>query len=303
MANASSRAALAFGVGALVIGGLLVYSVVTMLGQATVRAATKETPVETVSVVVAKRRLYQGVQITNEDLDVIQVPASVLPVMPDPEDGKAVVQADVFNSRERVVGQVPRERILANEMIRPERLADGNAGVGLNAVIPRGMRAISIGLRGADAISGFLTPGNYVDILVTMADDLGRPRTETILQAVFVLGVNSRSQNDEDGFVSQRGKQAPSVTFLVTPKQAEDVAYASQLGDISLSLRNIQDVNYAQVQGTDTVILERFYRPKEEAVVVKTDRVRRRPQAKVEDEGSTVVIIRGGDRQERRVGR
>jgi len=162
-----------------------------------------------------------------------------------------VVQAVVYASRERVVGEVPRERILANELIRPERLANGNIGIGLNAVIPRGMRAMSVGLRGSDAVAGFLQPGNYVDVLVTMDDEFGRRRTETILQAVFVLGVNSRAQNEAGQEVEQRGPQSPSVTFLVTPGQAEDIAFADEVGDIALTLRNVQDVNYTQLPGAE----------------------------------------------------
>jgi len=219
----------------------------------------------------------------------------VLPIVEDPEEPGATINADVFSSRERVVGQVPRERVLANEIIRPDRLADGNAGVGLNAVIPRGMRAISVGLQGADAVAGFLEPGNYVDVLVTIADELGRPRTETILQAVFVLGVDSRAANESEDVVDARNVKQPSVTFLVTPKQAEDISYASELGDISLSLRNVQDVNYAQVGGATMDALTARLKPtvkEEPKSIAPKPKVTRKPV----DSGPQIVIIRGNER-------
>lgn len=288
--SSTNRIAIVFMILAMLVGSGVVWMVFRIVGQATVQASKPVRSVETVPVVIAKRTLYQGVSVTNEDLDVIELPPGVLPIVEDPTTDTTVA-AEVFSSRERVVGQVPRERILPNEIIRPERLADGNAGVGLNAVIPRGMRAISVPLNGADAVSGFLEPGSYVDVLVTMEDELGRPRTQTILQAVFVLGVNSRAANEEEEIVHTRGKQAPSVTFLVTPKQAEDLAFADALGDISLSLRNVQDVNYTTVAGADMDKLLKRYERKVEEPVKKIERVK--PVVR-EPTGTTVTVIRGG---------
>ncbi|MCB9666468.1 MAG: Flp pilus assembly protein CpaB [Alphaproteobacteria bacterium] len=246
----NSRIALLFFAGAIVVAFGAIYAIFSILdGYRRKAIAVADRPVETVTVVAASRTLYQGVGITNDDLFVVNVPPDYLPIMKDPANPKQHIKAEVFSSRERVVGQVPRERILANEFVRPERLADGSVGLGLNALIPRGMRAISVGLKGADAVHGFLTPGNYVDVLVTMKDELGERRTETILQAVFVLGVNSRAQNENPDNIRVRGSQAPSVTFLTTPNQAEDIAYADELGALSLTLRNVQDVVYTQLDG------------------------------------------------------
>jgi pilus assembly protein CpaB len=248
-AGNSNKIALMFFIGAIVVAGGAIYGIFAILNGYRAASAALEKPIETVTVVAASRTLYQGVGITNDDLFVVNIPPDYLPVVKDPEKNE-IVKVETFQSRERVVGQVPRERILANEFIRPERLADGNAGIGLNAVIPRGMRAISVGVQGADAVSGFLTPGDYVDVLVTMRDELNRRRTETILQAVFVLGVNSRAQ-DEHGKEVARGPQAPSVTFLVTPKQAEDMAYADEIGALGLTLRHLRDTDYTALSGAD----------------------------------------------------
>jgi len=207
-------------------------------------------PEDKVMVIVAARDLYQGVTITEEDLYAVQIPPRFLP------DG-------IFLSPEHVVGRIPRERILANEFVRADRLADPESGEGLNAVIPRGMRAISVNVADGAALSGFLNPANYVDVLVTIEPDgdsaLARPLTETLLQAVFVLGVNSRRRQmeteREEG--EQRARQKPSVTLLVTAEQALDVAHAENMGDIVLSLRNDLDVNYASLEGVDVGDLRR----------------------------------------------
>jgi pilus assembly protein CpaB len=235
---------------------------------------------------------------------VSSVPPEYLPRTKDSATG-AEVKAEVFRTRERVVGQVPRERILKNELIRPERLADGHAGVGLNAVVARGMRAISVDLRGADAVTGFLTPGNYVDVLVTIEDAAGMEHTEALLQSVFVLGVNSRAENETDEEVARRGKQKPAVTFMVTPEQAEQIAYASELGDLSLALRNVQDVIYNAIPAADVDAVLSRVKPKaveEVAAIIRSPMARPAAPAPVAaapaptDNGPVIDIIRGGIR-------
>jgi pilus assembly protein CpaB len=202
-------------------------------------------PEDTVMVIVAARDLYQGVTITEEDLYAVQIPPKYLP-------------EGVFLSPEHVVGRIPRERILQNEFVRADRLADPESGVGLNAVIPRGMRAISINIADGAALSGFLNPGNYVDVLVTIQPDMEgkgadkKPETHTLLQAVFVLGVNSRMEKEtREAAKELRGNQKPSVTLLVKADEAEKIAHAENMGDIVLTLRNDLDVNFQALPGVD----------------------------------------------------
>lgn len=233
---------------AAILGALSLVVLFQLINSYQERIAEARKPEDTVMVIVAARDLYQGVTITEEDLYAVEIPPRYLP-------------EGVFLSPEHVVGRIPRERILANEFIRNDRLADPESGVGLNAVIPRGMRAISVNIDQGSAMSGFLNPGNYVDMLVTIESDTtnkAKTETRTLLQAVFVLGVNSRmgSETAEEA-VSKRGKRQPSVTLLVTADQAEAIALASMTGRIRLTLRNDLDVNYAEVSGVDVDALRR----------------------------------------------
>jgi pilus assembly protein CpaB len=204
-----------------------------------------ERPEDKVMVIVASRVLYQGVTITEEDLYAVEIPPRFL------TDG-------VFLSPEHVVGRVPRERILSNEFIRAERLSDPESGIGLNAVIPRGMRALSVPISGGAALRGFLQPGNYVDVLLTYGE-----QTSILMQAVFVLAVDSRMEKETAlEAMSRRGRQTPNVTFLVTADQAEKVVDAQQSGSLTLALRNDLDVNYAKTAGIDVDGLLDLIRPR-----------------------------------------
>ena len=234
---------LAVGMGTVSL--LVLYQLIT---QYQLRIDEAKRPEDMVMVIVAARDLYQGVTITEDDLYAVQIMPKYLP-------------EGVFLSPEHVVGRIPRERILANEFVRADRLADPESGVGLNAVIPRGMRAISVNVTDGAALSGFLNPGNYVDVLVTYTpEENGKAvvKTETLLQAVFVLGVNSRKQNESAEQAREiRSRQRPSVTLLVTADQAEKVAHAENLGDIVLSLRNDLDVTVSSLSGVDLDDLRR----------------------------------------------
>lgn len=225
--------ALAFLAVSVVAGAAGVAGLSQLLGSYEQAVAEARRPEETVLVMVASRDLYQGVTITEEDLYAVQIPPRFLPER-------------VFLTPEHVVGRTPRERILANELVRSDRLADPEAGVGMNAVIPRGMRAISVDLSDGRALSGFLRPSDYVDVLVTLSGDEAdaETTTRTVLQAVFVLGVNHRmgSESDEEA-AGKRGRQPPTVTLLVTPDQAEQVAFASTTGRITLAMRSSVDLD------------------------------------------------------------
>lgn len=304
---ASANIAYAFIGGASLAAIVATIGVVRLVESYQTPIDTAEKEVKTVNVVVARRTLHQGLEISNEDLWVASIPPEYLPKITTPDDKKEIKEAVVFKTRERVVGQIPRERILKNEIIRPERLADGDTGLGMNALILRGMRAVSLDLRGADAITFFLVPGNYVDVLVTTEDELGELHTETLLQAVFVVGVNSRAENESDADVDKRGKQKPSVTFMVTPEQAEQLAFATEIGEVSLALRNVQDVEVQHYKQADiNTVLLRLGKKVVIPEVVATPTVRNVPQpssapAQVtpqpEPTGPTIDIIRGGASQ------
>jgi pilus assembly protein CpaB len=204
-----------------------------------------ERPEDKVMVIVSSRILYQGVTITEDDLYAVEIPPRFL------TDG-------VFLSPEHVVGRVPRERILSNEFLRAERLSDPESGIGLNAVIPRGMRALSVPISGGQALQGFLQPGNYVDILLTTAKT-----TSILMQAVFVLAVDSRMEKETQlEAMKRRGMQSPNVTFLVTAEQAETIVDAQNSGALTLALRNDLDVNYAKTSGIDAEGLLNLIRPR-----------------------------------------
>lgn len=215
---------------AAAVACIVIFFVLRSYQQELIKATEEE---QTVLVMVAAHDLYQGVTIVEEDLEMTQLPPDYVP-------------PSVLRHREQAIGRVPRERILHREFIREERLADPEAGLGLNAIIPRGMRALSINITDGSAVSGFLNPGNYVDTLVTLrGDEEDTSETVTLLQAVPVLAVNSRVGQSDVATDAAR----PSITVAVTPEQAERLTHAVAEGDVTLTLRNDIDVTHVETNG------------------------------------------------------
>jgi pilus assembly protein CpaB len=179
-----------------------------------------------------------------------------------------------FAALDDVVGRTPRSLILANEAIRMERLARPDAGIGLNAVVEPGKRAMTVATDTEDAVAGLLQPGNYVDIIVTIKPEEGTIQakwaTDTILQGIKVLAVGgsiSQAPLDEqqariasnkpqeptesktDTKTKKRASQQdvmrrmkPSITLEVTPEDAERLALAVDQGEIHVVLRSDIDI-------------------------------------------------------------
>lgn len=218
---------------ALVFTGLLILAVskVSTSHEEQLLELAAANRVHTLPVVVATQTLYAGFEIRPDDLQVIDVPAELVPV-------------DSASTPHLVVGRVPAERILEGDPIREARLADFSASRGLAALVPDGLRAISLNLAHARAGAGFLLPGDRVDVQVTARIDKDR-ETQVLLENVAVLAVDG-AMTEESRRAGEReaiGAQSPAVTLLVTPREALALTHAHREGDVQLALRSRIDLD------------------------------------------------------------
>ncbi len=144
--------------------------------------------------------------------------------------------------KEIFVGAVVRTGIAVGEPIVEGRVVKpGDRGF-MAAVLTPGMRAVSVQVNRTSGISGFVFPGDRVDLILTHQYEVERKDkkrrlnrvSETVLTGVRVLAVD-QTMDDQDG----SPKLAKTATLEVTPRQAEIVAVAANLGKLSLSLRSL----------------------------------------------------------------
>jgi pilus assembly protein CpaB len=196
------------------------------------RNSAARSEVQTVPIITAARDVSRGVLLTKDDLTTQQWPKSMAPPA-------AAEKLDDCVGRAVLVPLVKGEPVLGS------KLADKNAGRGLAAMIPHGMRAFTIRTpHVAAGVGGFILPGNRVDILLTTTgtgagDPTGGGATTTLLQNVEVLAVAQLLDAPEENKVDP--KEVSSVTLLVTPDQAAKLDLGMNKGLLHLALRNPND--------------------------------------------------------------
>lgn len=203
-----------------------------------------------IEVVMVTSDLTQGSVLKAEDLESVTVP----------DVGQNPVRyADV----QRVIGRkifygVDAGKTLLWSYVDAPRLG----GSEFASKISDEMRALSISISGAAAVSGLVQPNDHVDVLGTFTfPNRDNPLqtdsvTFTVLQNVLVLATGKQYGQYNAG--ASGGYS--SVTFELTPEEVELMVFAQQTrGQLYLSLRNPEDivfdkrelpsVNFAQLTG------------------------------------------------------
>jgi pilus assembly protein CpaB len=209
--------------------GLLVAIVIALLFSSFVyrqfKQATTSKPAATQTLVVAATPLPLGARLDPNNLRTITWPANQ-PV------------AGMFTRVEECANRALITAVAENEPILESKLAPKEAGAGLPATIPEGMRALSVAVNEVVGVAGFVIPGTMVDVLVTGKSHANQDNvTRTILENVRVLAAGQKIEQDREG----KPQTVPVITLLVSPDDAAKLAMASTEGKIQLALRNTID--------------------------------------------------------------
>jgi pilus assembly protein CpaB len=136
-------------------------------------------------------------------------------------------------------GRVLIAPLRQGEPIVDHRLAPRDIKTGgVSAILEPGKRAIAVKGDKVIGISGFINPGNRVDVLVTLKDPRSKSeKTKMVLDNVLVLATGTQIVKNE------KGEPAPVdvYTLQVTPQDGEKLALAASEGKLQFALRNIID--------------------------------------------------------------
>jgi pilus assembly protein CpaB len=193
--------------------------------------------VQTESVAVAAVDLLWGTKLTKEMMKQVDVPIGSLP-------------GDFFSDPTAIIGRVLIYPVKANEPIFGTRLAPKHIKTGgVAAVVSPNKRAMAVKVDKVIGVSGFIHPGNRVDVLITLATGKTLASvTKTILENILVLAVGSETK--EKRGIEERSASVDVITLEVTPEEAEKLALATTEGKLQLVLRNFSDTEPILTQGT-----------------------------------------------------
>ena len=204
-------------------------------------------PPPTVEIVAAKTNLPIGTLIAGEHVKLVPVTSGHVP-------------PGHFRETSQVVGRAVVVPVVANEAVLEPKLAPEGSGAGLPAVIPQGMRAVSVKVDEVIGVAGFVLPGTRVDVLVTVDGSVAATQTSitrVVLQNVQVMAAGESIETDLEG----KPRSVTVITLLVTPTDAEKLTLAATEGHIQLALRNILDRDAVTTPGLDIQGLVRVQAP------------------------------------------
>jgi pilus assembly protein CpaB len=140
-------------------------------------------------------------------------------------------------------GRIARIPLLQGEPITENKVVKLGEGGVLAAILPAGMRAISTKIDPKTAVASLVLPGDHVDVILTQRKR-GKNGTEeivsdTLFRNVRILSIGQQVEAKE----GKKNAEGSVATLEMTPKQAELLALANTVGEISLSLRSVADLN------------------------------------------------------------
>jgi len=209
-------------------------------------AATK---VDTAEILVAKSDVTLGQIVTPQSLEWQSWPKSAA-------NPNFISRGDKPNAIEELAGSIARTPFVTGEPIREAKLIKANGSGFMAAILPAGKRAVSTEISPETGAGGFILPNDHVDVILTRRQEQTRQTqqsgalthsSETILSNVRILAID-QTVEEKDG---QRVVVGKTATLELSPRQAEALALARQLGTLSLALRSIADVNGVSAESDD----------------------------------------------------
>lgn len=257
-----------------------------------------------IKVAVAAVPLDYGVEITADKIRFADYPAASIP----PGSFRNISQLLPGGKR-----RVALRQMLVNEPILTNKISGEGQGASIASLLPDGKRAAAVRINDVSGVAGFIQPNDSVDVLITRqvagADDV--QLTDVLLQNVRVIATDQDAKG-ADG----KPVLAKTATLEVDPIDAQKLALAQQIGQLSLVLRkpgeeqnnaavetvSLQDLRYRLYGGGARVNAAASSRPV--VRVASRQAVRRTPvvRAPPAPRTNSIQVVRGTEGNNYEVG-
>ncbi|WP_282120593.1 Flp pilus assembly protein CpaB [Ruegeria atlantica] len=187
------------------------------------------TNTDLVEIYVARSEIAFGQTIENHHVTTHLWPREALPAGVFTELG--VLVPDNHRQLRRAKG-----RFYPGEVMLQSKVSNYGEKVTLVQKLGENTRAMAIKVDAVTAVGGFVTPGDWVDIVLTQGTS-SELSAVTILQKIRVIGVDQQSEE-----LSDQPGVARTITVEVTPQQGQRLALAQKAGTLSLTLRTLDGV-------------------------------------------------------------
>jgi pilus assembly protein CpaB len=205
--------------------------------------AARAQMVETAEIFVVNDTLGYGTRVTDENIRLVRFPVDAIP------EGAFKTIEEVFPQGEKRYRTVLRA-MEKDEALLAVKVTDAGADAGVSARLGVGMRAFAIRVDVASGVSGFLRPGDRVDIYWTGRGSVdsvtSQDVTKLIQTNIRIIAIDQMADTDRTAPTVAR-----TVTVEATPEQVAALAQAQATGRMSLSLVGAQDESVAEAVEID----------------------------------------------------
>jgi len=224
--------------GALGAGGIAAWLAISAQSDGPMPAAIVEPErARMVEVLVATADMDQGQKLGTESLG----------WKPWPEGAVApgfITRAARPDAVETLAGSVVRDRFVAGDPIREEKLARKDSSL-LASSLVAGRRAVAIRISAESSAGGLILPNDRVDVVHTVSrDGQGEAASRTILRNVRVLAIDQKIDDatpKEGATANGEAVVGKTATLELDETQTEIIAGAQASGILSLALRSVED--------------------------------------------------------------
>lgn len=175
-----------------------------------------------IAVVAAAEHVARGDVLTEDALEVVTMPSRFAP-------------PGAIRNPARATGRIVIADVAAGEIITQLRLAGAGSGP-TASLVPPGMRAVQVPVAGAMDVK----PGDLVDVIATFGG--GGAHTEVAGEALEVLSVGRAGGGGSFGAATAPTSGRVGLVLLVTPTDAESLAFASAFATLSIAVRGPDDL-------------------------------------------------------------
>ena len=213
--------------------GLAIYMAKGLVGKKKEIETVEVTKFETVDVLVATKNLQMGEKLVGGSIGWQSWPKSMVsPFM--------ITSAALPDAKTKYEMARARATIFEGEPIIDKKLVLPNESGFMSAILPKGMRAISVSVSAVTGAGGFILPNDRVDVLLTRKFQGKAAASETVLTNVRVLAIDQtfrpKGEKDKEFVVADK-----TATLELDPRQAEVISMVQDMGQLSLALRSIRE--------------------------------------------------------------
>lgn len=191
--------------------------------------AAKAAIVPTVDVYVVNKQMRYGQRLTMDDVKKVRWPVEAVP------EGAFASEETLFPKGADLLRSVLRT-MEPNEAVMAVKVTEPGQDAGVSSRLSPGMRAFAIRTDVTSGVSGFLRPGDRVDVYWTGQIGNGQDLTKLIQAGIRIIAIDQSADEDRNSPIVAR-----TVTVEVSPAQVATLAQAQANGRLSLSLVGADD--------------------------------------------------------------